>query len=280
MKSQKMKCASNSRHYLVVGFLSLCVLCLVTTNKKTHAEDQSDVSISQSDASKFDQQYEPIQPQELQHKLLGAGNDSVQLYDLIRQADTQGQITLAYETLDKMKHDDPQNAVVLAAFCLASRMLAGDYSLPSEKHHDISASQENAYEIALAKAYKINPKLWLTYAVEGHRLLGSFEDMKVLHLLTTAVKLAPGISYTHTLLGSAYAIYGTPYHSFPQAEKEFLLAKNLKPISAYNADSLFDIYDLRMPNREKAKKAKQYLLSTLPPNFKINPIFQARLAKY
>ncbi len=238
-------------------------------------------SSAQKASSNYDQQFVPIQSQDLKQDLLHSSKDSVRMYDLIRRADRQGQTKLAYNTLNQMRLKHPNDAVVLASFCFVSQMAAGEYSGPNMKTRGLSAAEVAEYSSALLKAYALDPKLWLPYAVEGHTLMTSPQnDVKALRLLKTAVRLAPDISYTHTLLGEAYTVYDTPYHSFALAVKEFWTAKNLQPASAHNADLLFDIYDVRTPNTDMARKAKAYLLSTVPPDYKFNPQFQARLAKY
>ena len=115
---------------------------------------------AQQASANYDQQFVPIGPQTLKQDLLHSSKDPVRMYDLIRRADRQGQTKLAYTTLNQMRLKYPNDAVVLASFCL------------------------------------------------------------------------------------------------------------------------FDIYDVRTPNPDMARKAKAYLLSTVPPDYKFNPQFQARLAKY
>lgn len=239
------------------------------------------VASAQKQPSNYDQQFVPIQPQVLKRELLHSSKDPVRMYDLIRRADRQGQTSLAYTTLHQMRLKHPNDAVVLASFCFVSQVVEGDYSGPNAKRQGLSAAEVSEYSNALLKAYRLDPKLWLTYAVEGHSLMTSLQsDLKALQLLKTAVRLAPDISYTHTLLGEAYTVYDTPYHSFALAAKEFWTAKNLSPVSAHNADLLFDIYDVRTPNPEMERKAKEYFLSTVPPNYKFTPQFKERLAKY
>jgi len=236
---------------------------------------------AQSSHGSYDQQFVAIQPQALSQELLKADRDPIKLYSLVRQADTQKQIKIAYDTLNRMRHTEPNNATVLAAYCFAFQVGAGDYASPGEKHLSFTPEDFNDYTTTLLKAKSLDPKLWLPYAVQGHNFMLDPEfDRKALSLLQKAVALAPNISYTHILLAEAYGVYGTPYHSFQAAARECDVARHLKPVSAKNADILFDIYDIRMPNREKATDAKRYLLSSLPPDYKFSPDFRDRLAKY
>jgi len=236
---------------------------------------------AQNSATTVDQAYLPIQPQELKIELLKASYDSVNLYNLVRRADHQNLADVAYDTLNDLRHQQPRNAVVLAAYCFAYQVAAGDYDNPGRKNHPFTSSDFEHYSSELRRAYQLDPKLWLPYTVEGHYLRASpYEDVKALKLLQKAVALAPTLSYTHILLAEAYTVHGTPFHSYPKAVQECGLARHLKPVSAYNADILFDIYDVRTPNREKAADAKQYLLSVVPPSFKFPPAFRERLARY
>jgi len=236
---------------------------------------------AQSREAAYDQALLPIQPQALKNGLLDAAHDPIKLYSLVRRADRQNLSNLAYNTLNEMRHQQPRNAVVVAAYCFSFQVAAGEYDNPDRKNRPFTEAEHEGYADALNKAYQLDPHLWLTYAVEGHTLMSSpYEDQKALRLLKMAVRLAPDVSYTHILLAEAYGVYGTPYHSFQAAAKECDVARHLQPVAAINADILFDIYDIRMPNREKAADAKQYLLSTVPPNFQLKPSFLERLARY
>lgn len=236
---------------------------------------------AQSGGSGYDQALLPIQPEALQDALLDASHDPVKLYSLVRRADRQNLSDLAYNTLNEMRHKQPRNANVVAAYCFSFQVAAGEYDNPGRKNHPFTEAEHEGYNDALNRAYQLDPKLWLTYAVEGHTLMSSpYEDRKALRLLRTAVKLAPDVSYTHILLAEAYSVYGTPYHSFQSTAKECNVARRLKPVSANNADILFDIYDIRTPDKNKAADAKRYLLSTVPPSFHLKPSFLERLARY
>lgn len=235
----------------------------------------------QTDTPNCDQALLPMPPSTLKMALLDSKNDSVRMYDLIRRGDKQKQSDLVYDILNALRKKEPNNAVVQAAYCFAYRVAEGDYDGPGFRGKAFTNLDDQHYLNALTKAYKLNPKLWLTYAVEGHSLITSpYSDRKALYLLKTAVKLAPDISYTHTLLGDAYAVYYTPFQSFQKAEAQYITAQHLQPISSHNADALFDLYDVRIRNTAKARKAKEYLLSTVPTNYKFPPDFSARLAKY
>ncbi len=250
------------------------VLCAVVFSayEPVHAQDS---------ATTVDQAYLQIQPQTLKDELLKASHDSVKLYDLVRRADHQNLANVAYNTLNEMRHQQPRNAVVVAAYCFSFQVAAGDYDNPGRKNRPFTEAEHKSYEDALNKAYQLDPKLWLPYTVEGHYLMASpYEDVKALRLLQKAVALAPSLSYTHILLAEAYTVHGTPYHSYSKAVQECETARRLQPASAKNADILFDIYDIRTPNRKKAADAKRYLLSTLPPGFKFSQSFEERLARY
>ncbi len=236
---------------------------------------------AQASTTTADQALLPIQPQTLKDELLKASHDSVKLYDLVRRADHQNLASAAYNTLNEMHHQQPRNAVVLAAYCFSFQVAAGDYDSPGRKNRPFTEAEHKGYEDALSKAYQLNPKLWLPYTVEGHYLMASpYEDVRAFKLLQKAVALAPHLSYTHILLAEAYTVHGTPYHSYSKAVQECEVARHLQPASAKNASMLFDIYDIRTPDKEKAADAKRYLLSTLPPGIKFSQAFEERLARY
>jgi tetratricopeptide (TPR) repeat protein len=236
---------------------------------------------AQSQAMARDNAYLPIEPETLERELRKADQDPVRLYDLVRRADHQGLSEVAYEKLNKMRREQPKNAVAIAAYCFAYQVAAGRYDNPGRKNHPFTEADAVEYSSQLQQAMQLNPKLWLPYAVAGHQLIAMpGETEKALKLLQKAESLAPDVSYTHILLAESYTVGDTPHTSYLKAAKECEIARRLKPACAYNADILFDIYDRRLPNWEKAADAKRYLLATISPDFKLSPAFKARLAKY
>ena len=231
----------------------------------------------------YDPAFLPIAPSDLQQGIEAHTHDAVALYQLVRRAANQKQLELAYVTLQRMKDQQPNNAVVQAAFCFAWQVAIGDYAQPGEVvgFSDGRHISSDEYTASLDRAKRINPKLWLIYDVEGRMLvLDPKQDRHGIALLQKAESLAPGLSVTHYLLGWAYSVYDTPYHSFPKAAGELQTALTLKPVLANAALSLFNIYDVCIPDPEKAREAKQAVLLTLPPRIKLSEEGQRRLAKY
>ncbi len=267
---------NNLRNFVRVSGVAMTLLFALSISPAVSAAGQ--VADPQN---KYDLTLQPISAVALKQALRSHSDDSVLIYQLVLRAIRQKEVDVAYNTLKTLRHDQPNNAVVLAGYCLAFDVYEGKYSGPDGTVHSFSGTEEYDYFQTLSRAHQLDPKLWMTYAVEGHNSTGTpAQDIRCLKLYQKAEELAPHISYTHLLLGDAYATYYTPYHSFEKAAAEYNIALSLQPISAKAVYLLFDIYDIRIPNVAKAKQAKSKLLSLLPPDFHLKKQASERLARY
>ena len=135
----------------IVIYAMCCTFCAMILLEHTPVH-------AQNSATTVDQAYLPIQPQELKIELLKASYDSVNLYNLVRRADHQNLADVAYDTLNDLRHQQPRNAVVLAAYCFAYQVAAGDYDNPGRKNHPFTSSDFEHYSSELRRAYQLDPK--------------------------------------------------------------------------------------------------------------------------
>ena len=225
----------------------------------------------------YDTALQPVQPNsltalELERSLKTAANDPVAMFQVVRRASAHDQLTVAFDTLNLLRQEQANNAVVQSAYCLTFNWIKGDFVLSNHKRILTNTDYDN-YGKCLQQSYKLDSKLWLTYAVEGTDLVG-IPDVEAnnqgLSLLKKAVELAPGISITHFLLGRAYAVYDTKFQDFDKAADELHKATELKPVMFAPALSLLDLYCLRAPDKNKAIQAKITFLRTIPPGRKLS----------
>lgn len=190
----------------------------------------------------------------------------------------KAQRELAYQVLNRLRREQPNNAVVLAAYCMSFDMAQGHYS-PIPDSRSFSRAEEAERDRALAKAYKLSPRLWLPYVVEGRALHIAYKEGNShgFGLLLKAVTLAPNLSITHFFLGEAYTVYGTPFQSFRRAAEEFEKAQRLSPTLSSASRALLDMYCVAIPNKAKALKARKAYLASLPKGFKPSPSTQSLL---
>lgn len=226
----------------------------------------------------YDTALQPIQPNslpspELERLLKSSANDPVAMFQNVRRASAHNQLTAAFTIVGRLRQKQPNNAVVQASYCLIFNWVKGDFGLSAHGPVLTNADYES-YSEALRQAYNFDPKLWLTYAVEGKDLI-QIPDVEAnargLSLLQRSVELAPTISITHFFLGNAYTVYGTNFQSFDKAADELHKATELKPVMFAPALSLLDLYCIRAPDKRKALEARRIFLSTIPPGRKLGP---------
>jgi len=230
---------------------------------------------------KYDTALLPIQPEALEHELADSSRDAVKIYQLLRQANEQGQGEIVIHILDRLRQEEPNNAIVLSSYCLALDMATGAYKYhPNRPIHNITNVEREKFRLSMSKAREIAPDLWLTYVVEGHRLADKYPTAeRGLGLLKKAVELNPETSITHYLLGDAYTI-STNQHSSEKAKEELEKSLTLKPVIADARFALFQQYDLFSPEPIKAKEAAEAFVASLPPGTKVSSTTRARLIKY
>lgn len=228
----------------------------------------------------------PISDFSLQAGLIHNSHNAQAEYQLLRRAGYQHKEKITYETMNRLRREQPNNPVALAGYFMALRMAEGDLnSIRYNGAHTVltmSHWDDDEASALLQKAYRLAPKLWLTYAVDGEDKLydPGGNKKQALALLRKAERLAPDIPYVHWLLGDAYTL--TPI----SAEKYGLAAKECKqalasgePISNA-AFILFQIYSLWLPNQAEEIKWKRKFFSLVPPDVKLNPAAREWLDRY
>lgn len=241
--------------------------------------------------SPYDTALLPIKPRDLEQAIVTASASSpVKVFQLLRQADEQNQDMLAVRALKRRSLEQPQNAVAQASYALALEMALG-WNKGRQKRHvlDYNATQQEL-TATIERARQLDPKLWLSYVVAGHKL---FYQMPArydegLPLLKKAVTLAPEVAFTHYELGKAYILIAglawsrhKPHaEPFQRAAAELEQAIKLKPVTADARYALFQLYESWTPDAAKAKRAGAAFVSSLPPGNSIGPPARKRLAKY
>lgn len=159
------------------------------------------------------------------------------------------------EDLRTLKLQNPQEPVILSAYCLALRLGGGgDYT--------------HEYDSDLKQAMKLGPNLWLPLVTEGELLMSSPDQAKGIKMLQKAVDLDPSISITHYYLADGY-MFPSPFHSSSLAEQEWNKAVQLSPVLSWAQFFRVTLY-MWQPSkvsRSKAYAAKQQYLAELPPGY-------------
>lgn len=214
----------------------------------------------------YDVTYLPVTKATLVQEINASSHDPIQLYLLIRQAHLQSFDSVAFKTLDALRHRQPKNAVALAAYCLAYQTFGGSPQFSKDRSGiNPSGSLQYDYQKTLQQAYSLDSNLWLSYVVEGHSLIAIPDQaLRSLSLLQQAVKLKPDISITHYYLGYAYTVGDPRFMSYAKAEQQFQIASRLKPVLSDVKLAQLDLYSVRIPDRAKARRAKREYLATLP----------------
>ena len=208
---------------------------------------------------------------------------------LIRRAINSKQIDVAYATLDKMRHEQPNNPVVLSAYAMAHDAPIYQVHKKSGEIRKRTNAEDRAYEVALDQAMKIDPQLWLPYTLKGFKMgyatVPNFSEG--LDLLHKAVLLAPESAFARKQFAQILeqaAINNGKWKgkivTHKQAVAEYEIAHKLNPDSSDIAYAIFSIYDIDLKDREHATQAKRAFLKTLPPGYKLSKFVQGRLARY
>ena len=225
----------------------------------------------------YDSALLPIEPDALKRQLEQGSRDSVGLFQLVRRAAVQNQWDVALQTLSELRASQPHNANVLAVYRLLFDLADASPNPPNFKP---TPEQIAASYSALEQAYKIDPKLWATYAVEGSYLSNiPGSSQKSIDLLKKAVELAPDVSIPHYLLSVSYLTYDlstlSPENGLVEAKK----ASQLQPVISKGPYLLMWCYIYSQPDKELAATAKKQFLATIPPGHPIGPITQSILSQ-
>ena len=228
-------------------------------------------------AKSYDPIVLPITNSSLQDGLIHNSRDAQAEYQLLLRAGYQHHEKLAYDTMNRLRVEQPNNPIALAGYFMALRMAEG--GMNSMRYNGgctvltVNHWDDDDAAALLHKAYQLAPRLWITYAVEGEdKIYEPNANHKLgIALLQKAEHLAPEVPYVHWLLGDAYTLTPISPEKYQMAAIECKKAlASGKPISDA-AFILFQLYSLLTPNPTEEIKWKRKYLSMVPPNVKISP---------
>jgi len=214
-------------------------------------------------------------------------NNVVGMVQLLRRADQQKTGDIAFDYLKRMRLREPNNAVVQAAYCFTcdyeKQQSRGDYRIRSR-----TAAEYEAFDVSLKRAYKLAPRMWLTYVVDAnHKLYGQAyinarENIRSIVLLQKAVRLAPRLSVPHYQLARAYTLLGVrgDRYKHEEAVKELKTAISLQPALADAAYLVLNTREAWARDPKEAKWAAQQVVNLLSPGSRVGLIMRKKLAKY
>ncbi len=229
----------------------------------------------------------PISESALQRALIKNSQNAVAEYQSLLRAGYQHHEKTAYDTMSRLRREQPNNPIVLDGYFMALKMTQGDISTilynglrPPVIPYDHWV--EDAARADLQRAYRLAPNLWLTYAIEGEdKFYASINSREQgLKLLQKAENLAPEVPYTHWLLGNVYTSPPVSKHKYELAAAECRQAMASREKFSDPAFILFQIYSLWIPNQAEEIKWKRKFLSLVPPDVKLNPAAKQWLDRY
>jgi hypothetical protein len=272
----------------------VCVaLCLQIAARSKPSASAAHGSKASRNTSAYDPIVLPISEAALRQALLQNSGNAVAEYQWLLRAGYQHQEKNAYDTMSRLRREQPNNPVVLDGYFMALEMTRADIRTMNY-NGGLNAPVipydhwvEDAALADLQRAYKLAPKLWLTYAIDGedkfcdsfgsHSLVSREQGLK---LLQKAESLAPEVPYTHWLLGYAYICRPVSKHKYELAAAECKQALASGARISDAAFILFQIYSLLTPNPAEEIKWKRKFLSLVPPDVKINSSAKALLDRY
>ena len=258
---------------------------------QTHTRTVQTVAIADTKNQGYDPILLPITAGEVEDGLARNSHDATAEYQLLLRAGYHHQEKAAYETMKELSEKHPDNAIVLAGYFLATKMGEGGactviyngayQALPIDRWADDDA------QAALQRAYKLSPKLWMTYAVGGaDQFYGPTISNKVtsteqgIVLLQKAETLAPNVPYVRWLMANVYTGEPVSRQKYRLAAGECEKTLSLDPKVSDAAFTLFQIYSIFAPDPTKERIWKRRYLALVPPNTKINPAAKRWLDKY
>jgi hypothetical protein len=267
---------------LTMIVVMLCMLLRANTNIAHAASATNDNKPSEL----YDPIVLPINGQELQEGLIHNSHNAVAEYQLLLRAGYQHQEQTAYDTMNQLCKEQPDNSIVLAGYFMSLRMAEGGVNtlLYNGGRQVIPTviSINNDARVRLQKAYRLEPNLWMIYTVDGEdQYFDPIGNRKHgLALLQKAEDLAPQVPYIHWLLGYVYVNPPLSNEKIQLAIQELqeALASGTKISNA--AFIMFQIYSSWRPNRAKALQWKHKFLSLVPPNVKMSPFARQELDQY
>ncbi len=268
-------------HFRSLSLALLCALTVSPSAQHTVGYAQQKVTSTSKAVDRFDSALWPIKGLRLKAALEAFKDDAVALVQLIRRADKSNLLPLTLDTLKQLQVKHPKNANLPAAYCFTYDAGGSAFQYRSKAVFAYNQKMAQAYIDSMNNAYRLDPKLWLTYSLNGYALADTRESGgRGMEMLKKAVELEPNSSLPHYFLARGYMVYGQPFSSWKKAVEELRKAQVLGPPNADVCFWLFDTYDLRIPNRAKAKQAAEAFVAVVPPSYKIKPVMLARLAKY
>ena len=232
----------------------------------------------QGHSDQYDTRWLQIENEEISQQVAKNSRDAVALWQLWWRTVYQDKQPVYFAALKSLKNKQPENGVALAVYCAVlmesnASYGFGQFKFKVEPHEgDIDSIRK-----VLAKAKKLEPKLWIVYTTEGQIALFSNGNQvegakKYVNACREAVQLAPHISYANLKLGYALSnLAGLTDESYSEAVKFYRKAQKLKPVDAGPSFLLLNVFRYYTPNKLEAKKAEQSVLATIPPNTKLSP---------
>ena len=235
---------------------------------------------------RYDTRWLPITDTEIERQVQANSQDAVALYRLFDQARYQHKQQPYFAALQALKKKQPKNGVVLATHCavlMDSNALYGFGQFKFQVDPKEGNAQTIERNIEVAKV--LAPKLWLTFLVEadiafftnGDRLEGTKQAVK---LCRQAVELEPDLTYTNEKLGYYLSNLAREQKtSYEEATRFYKKAQQTAPVNCDAGFLLLNVYRFYKPNPAEAKKAAQFVLSTIPPSVKLTTREQQFLIK-
>lgn len=247
------------------------------------------VVIAQTTVPNYDPLFVPATSKSLVQAAQRNSKNADALVKLIRKSIESKQTEAVFKTLDKMRREQPNNAVVLAAY-----VMAHDASLYQVRRRTGIIRQRTEQETqtaneALARAKQLNPKLWLPYTIEGFQVGWSppWDYDRGLTLLQKGVDLAPRNSFARhqfalvlSLAANNKGKWQNKVVTHRQAAEQCEIALKFDPKAADTAFLLFALYDIDLKDKAGATRAKRAFLKALPPKYNISKSVRERLALY
>lgn len=226
--------------------------------------------------------------------------DANKLIDVLERASTQKIGDVAYESLRKLKNQQPKNAVVLAAFYYVTEQglkWRSVNKLPTNGWSKKQTIQERVdreeADAALKRAAKLAPDLWLVPLNQGTRLYKdayadreAYKYEKAMPLLKKSLQLAPKNAHCWNRYGGALGAMARDKQSYdgkPVTVKDQVAAWE----TAVKVDpmrgswlGLFHIYHWELKDRENALRCKREYLKRFPKDRALNPIYKKWFASY
>lgn len=269
-----------------LGFAVSAPFLQITAYCKPPSSALHGSKVAPQNASAYDPVVLPISEPALRQALIQNSHNAVAEYQSLLRAGYQHQEKNAYDTMGKLRREQPNNPIVLDGYFMALEMTKGDintilYNGLRQAVIPYDHWVEDDARADLQRAYRLAPKLWLTYAIDGeNKFYDPGRREQALALLQKAERLAPEVPYVHWLLGDAYTnlSVSTERYGLAAEEDKKALASGV-PISNA-AFTLFQIYSLWLPNQAEEIKWKRKFFSLVPPDVKLNSAAKEWLDRY